>query len=94
MQNVEFSIILPVYNAELYLKECLDSIVQQKFSSWELILIDDGSTDGSKNIYQNYADKEKMKIYMKENSAACRDFPDTEFWHIRKERSDTGWEAV
>lgn len=68
MQNVEFSIILPVYNAELYLKECLDSIVQQKFSSWELILIDDGSTDGSKNIYQNYADNEKMKIYMKENS--------------------------
>lgn len=68
MKNVEFSIILPVYNAELYLKECLESIVKQDFPSWELLLIDDGSTDGSKDIYQRYKDNKKIRIYIKENS--------------------------
>lgn len=43
----KFSIIVPVYNVEKYLDECVQSIVNQDFSDWELILVDDGSTDSS-----------------------------------------------
>ena len=42
---MKFSIIIPVYNVEKYLKKCLTSIVQQNFNDYELILVDDGSTD-------------------------------------------------
>ncbi|SDB28890.1 Glycosyltransferase involved in cell wall bisynthesis [Pseudobutyrivibrio sp. YE44] len=45
-----FSIIIPVYNSEKYIKKCLESIMNQPFSDYELIIVDDGSTDGSLNI--------------------------------------------
>ena len=54
-----FSIIVPVYNVEPYLRECLDSIVNQTFSDYECICIDDGSTDGSGAILDEYAAKDK-----------------------------------
>lgn len=44
------SIILPVYNAETYLKDCIDSIVGQTYKNWELLLINDGSTDNSEQV--------------------------------------------
>ena len=50
------SIIIPVYNVEAYLADCLDSILAQTFESFEVILVDDGSTDGSPAIAQKYAD--------------------------------------
>ena len=46
------SIIIPVYNVEAYLADCLDSILAQTFESFEVILVDDGSTDGSPAIAQ------------------------------------------
>ena len=51
MKNkVVFSIILPVYNVEKYLEACLDSIYNQSFQDFEIIAINDGSTDGSLDI--------------------------------------------
>ena len=51
------SVIVPVYNTEKYLRECLNSIVEQTCNSIEIILINDGSTDGSGMIMQEYKRK-------------------------------------
>ena len=55
----KLSIIVPVYNVELYLSRCLESIIAQIYSDWECILIDDGSLDSSGAICDEYA-KEKI----------------------------------
>lgn len=53
-----FSIIIPVYNVAPYLRECLDSVLAQTFADWEAICVDDGSTDGSGAILDEYAAKD------------------------------------
>lgn len=56
------SIIVPVYNAEQYISGCVDSILAQKFADFELILVNDGSTDGSLAICRSYLDKDSRVI--------------------------------
>lgn len=59
----EVSIIIPVYNAAPFLRECIDSVLGQTFRDWELILVDDASTDGSLDICRSYADKDsRIKV--------------------------------
>ncbi len=63
-----FSVIVPVYNVEKYLRECVDSILAQTFKDFELILVNDGSKDNSGMICDEYADKdERIKVIHKEN---------------------------
>ena len=63
-----FSIIVPVYNVEKYLSECVDSILCQTFTDFELILVDDGSKDESGKICDQYAEKDsRIKVIHKEN---------------------------
>ena len=65
------SIIIPVYNAERYLAKCLDSILIQTYKDFEVILIDDGSTDRSSEICQHYSRKDRRFRYIqKENGGA------------------------
>ena len=52
------SVIVPVYNVELYLKRCLDSIIKQTLANIEIILVDDGSTDNSGKICDEFAQKD------------------------------------
>ena len=52
------SIIVPIYNVEDYLEDCLDSILNSSYKDYELILIDDGSTDGSGLICDNYQERD------------------------------------
>ena len=68
---VKISIIMPVYNIEKYLKECLDSILNQTFKDYEVICVDDGSKDNSLNILNEYAKKDsRFKIISQENAGA------------------------
>lgn len=63
-----FSVILPIYNVEKYLRECVDSILGQTYTDFELILVDDGSKDLSGNICDEYAEKDsRVKVIHKEN---------------------------
>ena len=65
----KISVVIPVYNAEQYLDECLDSVLSQTFSDIEVICIDDGSTDKSLAILREYAKKDKrVKIITQKNS--------------------------
>ena len=63
-----FTIIIPVYNVAPYLRECLDSVLNQTFSNWEAICVDDGSTDGSGDILNEYAVRDsRFHVIHKEN---------------------------
>lgn len=63
------SIIIPVYNVEKYISQCIESVLAQSDGNWELILVDDGSTDLSGSICDEYAKKDsRIRVYHKENS--------------------------
>lgn len=63
-----FSIIIPVYNSSVYLNNCIDSIVKQSYNDFELILIDDGSTDNSLSLCLNWQQKDdRIQVHRQEN---------------------------
>ena len=66
---VKYSIIVPVYNVEKYLSECLDSLVNQNYDNYEIIIVDEGSTDGSSDIVLKYKNEypNLIKNYKKDN---------------------------
>lgn len=63
------SIIIPVYNVEKYLRECLDSVCNQTYRNLEIICVDDGSTDRSSTILQEYAEKDDRIIVIRQENA-------------------------
>ena len=68
MDDNLISIIIPVYNVEKYLKKCINSVINQSHKNLEIILIDDGSTDKSGIILDEYAKiDERIKVYHKKN---------------------------
>lgn len=61
-----FSVIVPLYNCEKYIRECLDSILAQTYGEFEIVVVNDGSTDGSLDIVRSYKDN-RIKIVTQEN---------------------------
>ena len=66
---IKVSVIVPVYNVEKYLPNCLDSLVNQNYNKYEIIVVNDGSTDSSESIIDSYKNKypKLIKIFNKEN---------------------------
>ena len=67
MYKTELSIIIPVYNVEKYIRACLDSVIAQTYRDYELLLIDDGSTDKSGIICDEYARLDNVRAFHTEN---------------------------
>lgn len=67
MENLEkISVIVPIYNIEQYLKNCVDSIIKQTYKNLEIILVDDGSTDNSGKICDEYKESDhRIKVIHK-----------------------------
>lgn len=68
MKDIKVSVIIPVYNEEAYLKECLDSVLSQSLKDTEIICIDDGSTDDSQQILEDYMKKDNRIILLKQKN--------------------------
>lgn len=66
---MKFSIIVPVYNTEKYISACIESVLKQTYNNYELILIDDGSTDSSGKICDEYSKNDnRIRVFHKKNS--------------------------
>ena len=73
MVTNKISVIVPVYNAEKYITDCISSVVAQTYSNWELIIVDDGSTDQSGMICDKAAEgKDRIKVIHQDNTGATR----------------------
>lgn len=68
----EISVIVPVYRVEQYLDQCIESVCDQTYTNWELILVDDGSTDNSGRIMDRYAKQEpRIHAFHRPNGGVC-----------------------
>lgn len=90
------SIIIPIYNVELYLERCLDSVSSQSYQEWECIMVNDGSTDGSEEIAKRYVSKDKrFRLYSQENqglsAARNRGIEESQGEYLTFLDSDDAW---
>ena len=71
--NPLISLIIPVYNVEKYLDKCMESVLAQTYDNFEVILVDDGSTDSSGKMCDEYAKKDRrVRVFHQKNSGVCR----------------------
>ena len=73
MSNILISVIVPIYNVKDFLKKCIDSIISQTFKNIEIILVDDGSSDGSCELCDQYKKNDNRIIVIhKENEGVSK----------------------
>ncbi len=73
IQNQLVSVIMPAYNSELYINEAINSVLDQTYKNWELIIIDDGSTDSTAEIVKKISSQDdRIKYYWQENSGQAK----------------------
>lgn len=70
MGKIKISVVIPVYNVEKYIRECIESIINQTFKDIEIIVVNDGSKDNSIKIVEEYLSDKRIKIINKENGGA------------------------
>lgn len=78
------TVILPIYNVEDYIEKCVDSVLQQTYPNIEVLLINDGSTDNTRNVLEKYASHPNCTIIDKENSGQC----DCRYLGLEKSKGD------
>ena len=67
----KISVVIPVYNGEHFIKRCIDSILNQTYTNWELVIVDDGSTDSTVDILEEYQNKDdRINYYVQNNNGA------------------------
>lgn len=66
-----FSVLIANYNGGKYLSECIDSVLKQTYSNWEIVIVDDASTDDSLLLYQNYQNDDRIHIYLRGENKGC-----------------------
>ncbi|MBP5369861.1 MAG: glycosyltransferase [Bacteroidales bacterium] len=66
-----FSVLIANYNNGIYLEEALQSVLAQTYTNWEIILVDDASTDNSKEIYKKYSSDTRIHIYYNDKNYGC-----------------------
>lgn len=73
---VKVSVIVPVYNSELFIKDCLESILNQSYKDFEIIIVNDGSTDNSENLIMDYLQDDRVQYYYVQNEgiSSARNF--------------------
>lgn len=69
--NPLFSVLIANYNNGRYLQEAIDSVIEQTYTNWEIVLVDDKSTDNSFEIYEKYKDDNRFHIYFNEENKGC-----------------------
>ena len=73
VENPLFSIIVPIYNVERYLEQCIESVLTQDYQNYELILVDDGSPDNSIDIYTKYAKQHHNIVFIRKANGGLSD---------------------
>ena len=68
MENEKVSIIVPIYNVEQYLNQCIQSLIEQTYENIEIILVNDGSTDQSSAICKHFIKKDKRILYINQTN--------------------------
>ena len=76
------SVIVPVYNVEPYVRKCLDSVINQTYRDLEILVIDDGSTDGSSRICDEYAERDKRIRVISQSNQGLSSARNTGLHHI------------
>lgn len=76
MKDYKISVIIPVYGVEKYIKQCLDSVINQTYKNLEIIIVNDGTKDNSMKIVEEYLLDERIKVINKENGglSSARNF--------------------
>ena len=69
---MKYSIIIPVYNVERYIRRCIESVVNQNFDDYEIIVVDDGTPDSSMEIVEEYMNTGKIKVIHQQNSGIAK----------------------
>ena len=69
--NPLFSVLIANYNNGRFLQEAIDSVLAQTYSNWEVVIVDDGSTDESRRVYDQFKEDDRIRVYYNGDNKGC-----------------------